>query len=707
MQDDRGAQRRRALLVFDVLVALFGLLVIGISVRILYIQYVLGDELRAEGERVVYREEVLEANRGNIVAEDGRLLATSLPRYRVHMDLGARGMTDAIFSGGVDSLALELSLLFRDKSASAYVRDLSRQRAQGARYYRLGNRNLDYLELKRLREFPILRLPRNSGGLIVEQEYRRMKPLGDLAARTIGSYNQGRGVGIEGAYNSELCGTPGLRITQRSHGGKSIPIGSADHVQPVDGLDVVTTIDINLQDVVTRALREQLVHHEADHGTVVVMEVATGEVKAIANLSKLSGGGYGEQVNYAVGASTEPGSTFKVAALIALLEDGLVSLEDTVDTGDGVMRLYDKKISDTKRGGWGKLTVQQVWENSSNVGVAKLVQQYYKGREQDFVNRIYGLHLNRPLGVSIPGEGAPYINSPSDPLWSGVSLAMMSTGYEVKVTPLQMLALYNAIANDGTLVRPRFVRELRRHGRVERRYGPEVVESSICSKSTIRKVQTVLRGVVEHGTARNLSGAVYSMAGKTGTAQVAEGRTGYGRGGRMEYQASFVGYFPAEAPRYSCIVVVSSPSSRGYYGNVVAGPIFREIAQKVYATRSEWFPTLPSGGVATALYSKGGDRQALVESLETMGIEVEDASGDGRWAEPFKRGDTVELAARRTVGGLVPNVVGMPLSDAVYLLENAGLRVRVRGRGSVRMQSIGAGERVEAGREISLEMSVL
>lgn len=708
MAREKNLQKRRAFAVYDGLLLFFLLLLVVVVLRVLWIQYVLGDALRAEGHSVTYREEELEASRGNIVAEDGRLLATSLPRYSIRMDFAARGMKDSVFSAGLDSLALELSRLFADRSQESYRRELVLLRRAGARYARIGSRNVSYLELKRLRQFPIFRLPRNQGGLIVEQEYRRMKPLGDLASRTIGYCNRGEVcVGLEGAFDEELRGTPGLRITRRSHGGKSIPIGSADHVQPVDGLDVVTTIDINLQDVVARALRTQLQKHAAEHGTVVVMEVATGEVRAIANLTRNAGGGYSEQVNYAVGASTEPGSTFKLAALIALLEDGHIMLDDTVQTGNGVLRVYDQSISDTRRGGWGSLTVREVWEKSSNVGVAKLVLEAYKGRESDFVNRLYSMRLNQPLGVSIRGEVAPDIKSPADPRWSGVSLPMMSIGYEVEMTPLQILAFYNAVANDGRLVRPRFVRELRRHGRVVKRFGPEVLDRAICSSKTLEQVQEVLAGVVERGTAKNLDGAIYSMAGKTGTAQIALGREGYKRGGRVQYQASFVGYFPADAPRYSCIVVVNSPTTSGYYGNVVAGPIFREIAQKVYATRSEWFPHCASDGQPVVLASKAGHRELLTEALGGMGARVVDESAGSSWVEPVRRGDTVILRARREFSGLVPNVVGMPLSDALYILENSGFRVRVRGRGSVRRQSVMAGERVRRGGEILLEMSVL
>ncbi len=701
-------QRHRISEVYNWLLVAFALGGMAIIGRVLWIQYIQGDALRELGDRTVYKLESLEANRGNILAEDGRTLATSLPHFRLHMDMCAQGLTEQVFESGLDSMSIGLARIFGGKSAESYRADLLEKRRKRLRYTWLAtDRLISYSQLKTLQQYPILRLPSNRGGIIVSRHFLRFRPLGDLAARTIGSCNAEGNVGLEDAFQHELSGEAGRRLVQITYGNKTIPVGSEDQVPPRDGLDVITTLDINLQDVVSRALRQQLELHKAHHGCVVVMEVKTGAIKAIANLTLRKNGQYGDDVNYAVGASTEPGSTFKLAALIALLEDGLVDLNDTVDTGDGRLRVGDRYIADTKVGGYGKITVQRAWEVSSNVGVAKLMLSGYKGRVDEFIKRLYSMRLDQPLGVEIRGEGRPFINSPNSGHWNGTSLAMMGIGYEVRMTPLQMLAFYNAVANDGKVVRPRFVNALADHGRIIKRYEPVVIESSLCSKRTLEKVKRVLAGVVENGTAKNLQGAVYTIAGKTGTAQIAKGTRGYGAGADVAYQASFAGFFPVDAPRYSCIVVVSSPTQNGYYGNMVAGPIFREIADKIYATRSEWFPRVDGESSGHVLATKAGSRDALQSYLAGQGIVVEDQSQQSDWVRTERRGSAVRLTPYGASSQGVPDVQGLPLNDAIYRLENAGLRVRVRGRGSVRTQSIAPGAHVRRGETVWLEMSII
>ncbi len=700
-------QKLAALRFFQALLIFLVLLTFGVVGRILWIQYVKGDALRSENKEAVFSVQRLEASRGNILAEDGRILATSMPSYEIYMDLAANGMTDSLFLANIDELARCLARFFGDYPASWYRQNLVEARIQKIRYHPIGSRMVNHFELKELKNFPLFRAPKDSGGFIFNLKPKRLQPLGILASRTIGALNSGSGVGLEGAYNEELKGEGGSRIVRRLPGGLKIPIGSEDPIPARDGYDLKTTIDINLQDVVSRALRDQLRHHEAEHGSVVVMEVKTGEIKAIANLTRTEGGDYFEGFNYAVGTSSEPGSTFKLAALISLLEDGKVSLDDTVDTGNGQFRVYDQVISDTKPGGYGVLTVQQIWELSSNVGVAKLMMKHYQGHADDFVAHLHAMHLDQPLGLPILGEGRPYIKSTKDTLWSGVSLPMMSIGYEVQQTPLQVLTFYNAIANDGCMVRPRFVRELLYHGRVLKRFKREVIDPAICSRETIKQVKQVLQGVVQSGTARNLQTAVYTIAGKTGTAQIAQGKEGYRSAGKTDYQASFVGYFPADEPRYSCIVVVNSPTQSGYYGNVVAGPIFREIAEKVYATRNEWFPWYVDNETERHIPStKSGYKHDLLEAFNILDLDYVDESGGAKWVNTTKRGNQIVVTAHPIVAGYVPNVVGFPLSDALFLLENAGLRVSFRGRGSVRRQSIEPGRPVVKGRRIILEMSV-
>ncbi|HPP90857.1 penicillin-binding protein, partial [Tenuifilum sp.] len=476
-------------------------------------------------------------------------------------------------------------------------------------------------------------------------------------------------------------------------------------VEPEDGVDILTTLDVQLQDVAEAALRKHLEGHGAGHGCAIVMEVATGDIKAIANLRRNEDGTYEEVYNYAVGESTEPGSTLKTATLIALLEEGDINLNDTVYTGKGKLQLYDHVISDSKEGGHGKITVKEVFEVSSNVGVIKLVQKVFKGREKDFVKKLYELKLNEPTGIIIPGEVKPQIRFPGDKGWSGLSMPMMSIGYEIRLTPLQILTFYNAIANNGRMVKPRLVKAYLKHGQVVQSFPPQVIQSSICSRSTLKKVHEVLEGVVENGTATNIKNPRYKIAGKTGTAQIAKGRMGYKSGGRISYQASFVGYFPAENPKYSCIVVVNSPSNSVYYGNVVAGPIFKEISDKVFATSPEWFSDIKGNELKDLPQTKTGQLSKLEYIMEKLDIPFESNGKKTDWVAVQRDSTKIKTTPITISKKKVPNVVGMGLRDAIYQLESLGLRVVAKGRGTVRSQSVNPGEPVIKGSTVYLEMS--
>ncbi len=529
-----------------------------------------------------------------------------------------------------------------------------------------------------------------------------------MASRTIGVANEGGvALGIEGAYDNILKGKAGVTTMQRTVGNLWVDVNSAIQVEPEDGMDIITTLDVTLQDVAEKALREQLGKHEAEHGTAVLMEVSTGDIKAIANLKRNSDGTYTEAFNYAIGEGTEPGSTFKLASLIALLEDGYVTLEDTINTGKGSIQYYDKMITDSKEGGYGKISIKEMFEFSSNVGVTDLITKHYKGKEKNFIDRLYAMNLNQPLGIPIKGEATPYIKYPGDKLWSGITLPMMSIGYEVTLTPLQILTFYNAIANGGKMVRPKFVHSIRQHGSIEKVFRTEVINPSICSKRTLSKVREALEGVVENGTARNLRNTRFKIAGKTGTAQIARGTSGYRNEKGISHQASFVGYFPADKPKFSCIVVVNSPSRSIYYGNLVAGPIFKEIADKVYATNPDWFPIVnPKADLLELPESKNGFKPELERVLSKLDIPYTDAAPSKIWANTKRTENEVKLESKTLIANLVPNVLGMSLKDAVYLLENSGLRVSVTGRGAVRNQSITPGTHARKGDRITLEMSM-
>ena len=700
-------------IVWRVALVYFGVLLFAIFIiaKVIYIQFVEGSTWIEKAKTLTLKNITIQPNRGDILAHDGKLLASSVPYYEIRMDLKSKALLNEVFSKNIDSLAFCLSNLFLHKSKNAYKKELQEARKRGERYY-LIKRKVNYTQLKKLKQFPIFRLGRYKGGFIYKQENERIQPHINLASRTIGYLNKGMSgniVGIEGAYDHYLKGVVGIRLKRKLSGNVWIPVNDKNEVEPKDGKDVITTIDVNIQDVAENALLNQLKKHNAHHGTAVLMEVETGEIKAIVNLEKDKNGNYKELYNYAIGESTEPGSTLKIAALIVALEDGYFDLDDTIDTGDGVIYYYDKKLSDTKKGGYGKITVQQAFEISSNVGVSKIITQYYKGREHEFINRLYSMNLNEKLGVEIKGEGAPDIKYPNDKLWSGISLPMMSIGYEIRLTPLQILTFYNAIANNGRMVKPKFVKAIQFHGEIIETFDTELINPSICSFSTIRKVKKVLEGVVENGTAKNLKNTNYKIAGKSGTAQIANEKYGYKNEFKVSYQASFVGYFPADKPKYSCIVVVNSPSNSVYYGNLVAGPVFKEIADKVYAANldiHEEFIAQEKNFVDLP-YSKNGHKNELDIILNNLGIERQINNVNSEWVITTKRDTFIEYTQLNIKENLVPNVKEMGVKDALFLLENAGLEVEVKGRGKIKSQSILPGTRIKKGDKIIIEMSFI
>jgi cell division protein FtsI (penicillin-binding protein 3) len=704
MSNDRQLRIRTNLVYFGVVA-----FALAIAVKLFTIQLVEGEKWRAKADNVATTFRVVQPDRGHIYSEDGRLLATSVPEYEIRMDMVPDGLSDEIFRANIDSLSRCLADLFGDRSAQEYKRDLSDARKRRERYY-LVKRKADHTQVQRLRTFPIYDLGRFKGGLIAEKRTVRVRPFGRLASRTVGYALRDTNlmaVGLEGGFNQELRGITGRRLERRLTGGVWMPIDDGNGVDPVPGSDIHTTIDINLQDVADAALEAQLRKHGAQYGCVVVMEVATGYVKAISNLTRASDSSYVEDLNYAVGQATEPGSTFKLAALMVGLEDGLIKPTDTVDTRRGQVRFHDRIMRDSHEGGYGRITVQRAFELSSNTGISVAVNKAYEKEPRRFIDGLKRLGLHEPLGVTIPGEAVPTLRGPGETGWSGVSIPWMSIGYETSFTPLQMLAFYNAVANKGRLMQPRFVSHISRNGRTVQELGPKVLNERICSASTLEIVHGMLQGVVDSGTATNLRAAHFSIAGKTGTAQIA--RNGSYKQHGVSYQASFVGYFPADAPKYSCIVVVNGPTMSGYYGNVVAGPIFKEIADKIYSNRLELQQDAPlamSDGPRTPV-SLSGHAGDLRLALGTLKVPVVD-QGDAHWLTTQAGDSTVTLQARELPAagtGLVPNVLGMGLKDALYILENSGLRVRIEGSGMVRRQSLQPGSRANQGSTIVIELT--
>jgi cell division protein FtsI (penicillin-binding protein 3) len=689
----------------------FGLLYIGIAAlavvilgKALYLRIVEGDQYEELVEEHTNKDIVIDANRGDILAADYRKLACSVPTYRIHMDMRAHGLTDEVFNANVDSLSYLLSRFYGDRSQAAFKSELKKARAEGKRYFMVHPRRISFTELKRIQEFPIFRLGTNKGGFIPRKYENRKLPFGELAARTVGSLyaekDLGGRYGLEMAYNNVLRGVPGVSTRTRVSGYWV----DEEQIEPVDGHDVVTTIDIGLQDVAENALLQQLHAHQADHGCAILMEVETGKVRAIANLGQTNNGRYVEDYNYAIGEVTEPGSTFKLASMIVALEDGVVKLTDSIETGKGYCYFYDRRMNDSHRGGYGTLSVKEVFEKSSNVGISKIIFDNYRDDPRRYVDRLYSMNLKEPLGLEIKGEKPPFIKYPGEKTWSGVTLPWMSIGYEIQQTPLQVLTFYNAVANNGKMVKPMFVESIQHHGEVIKEIKPTVLNPSICSLETIEKVHELLVGVVERGTARNIKSDRYQIAGKTGTAQISNEKTSYSD---KKHQASFVGYFPADRPLYSCIVVVNAPSNNVYYANVVAGSVFKEIADRVYAQSYRNPDVETEYAVQLAQhqpYSKGGRKEDLLTVFTEVGVMVKGQELNAKWISASAQEHEVSLKMKSFPEGIVPNVRGMGAKDAVMILENMGLKVSLKGVGAVREQSMTAGQSFKKGSTIYLRL---
>lgn len=689
------------------------LLAAFIIARVVKIQVFEGDFWKQRANELTLHYANIEAVRGNIFDVNGQLLATSLPYYDIALDLNSDPITDEIFENNVDSLSLCLANIFGDRSKRGYKHLLISARESGDRYYALRS-EVSYQELQKLKQFPLFRKGKFKGGLIYTQKGKRELPFKLLASRTIGYYmDNAKPVGLEGSFNQQLTGIGGKRLVRRIAGGIEMPVNSENEIDPQDGCDIVSTLDVNIQDVAEHALYTQLRKHQAGWGCVVLMEVKTGEIRAIANLSKVDTAIYTESYNYAIGQSTEPGSTFKLVSLMAGMEDGYFGLNDTINTGNGRWKFLSQEVVDAHVGGLGKLTVKQVFEHSSNIGTAKLIYKHYGKNPQKFIDRLYKMGINLSPELDISGTGNADVKSTKDKRWSNVSLPWMSFGYELRLTPLQVLTFYNAVANNGVMMKPRFVREVRKQGKAISAFEAEVIHQHVASESTIRKAKEMMEGVVLEGTASNLKNADYKIAGKTGTAQIAKGGGGYGQNSRSTtYQASFVGYFPADNPKYSCIVVVNAPSAGVYMGNAVAGPIFKEIADKVYSSLSDIHSEINEiqNRETKIPLIKNGSRKDVVTVCRELNIATDVNSSTAEYVNVEVQKDSSKTFIENKIDQslslrIMPNVLGMGLKDALYLLENAGFKVKVIGTGSIKKQSVRTGTKFSKGTELTLELS--
>lgn len=680
---------------------------LAIVYKIVQVQFIEGDMWREKAKQLTTAYVDIEASRGNIFDENGNLLATSLPYYEVGMDVNAPSLTKDTFNKYVTPLAEELATLFPDKNTKEFRKTLKKAREIKDRYIVL-HRNVSYKDLQKMKKFPMLRKGAR-GGLVYIQTNKRERPFQILASRTIGyTLNQYK-VGIEGAYDSILKGTSGKRLMQKVAADVWRPINDENEVEPKDGSDVYTTIDVNIQDVAENALMKALIKNDASHGCVVLMEVKTGEIRAIANLTRTDSGMYSERLNYAIGSATEPGSTFKLASFLTALDDDYVDLDDKFFVGNGECMYYDKKVKDSHPPKSSELTVREIFETSSNVGTTKMITKYYTKDPQKFVDKLLSFNLGKPLSMGIPGEGNPLIKSVKHKQWWGPTLAQMSYGYEVLVTPLQTLTLYNAIANNGKMVKPRFIKEIRNKGLIVQKFAPEVINEQIVKPATVKKARELMEGVVERGTGKGLDITAFKVAGKTGTAQIAvhkAGKVSYGADGEHIYQSSFVGYFPANNPLYTCIVIINSPSKGVYYGGLVSGPVFKEVAEKVYSSSLDFHQEINGKQFLTrAPEIIKGKNEDLNKVLTDLNIPHKKA--EGSWASNNKTDSTkitlqssdVETQLRK---GMIPNLSGMSAKDALFLLENNGLNVKIQGFGAVRKQSMEAGTKFNKGAQIVL-----
>ncbi len=642
---------------------LFFMMAVLVLIKLNNIQWVEGKYYRKLGNKRTVKNFPIPANKGNVYSADGSLLATSIPEYAVYFD--AVVPSDEHFRDNLKDLSDSLSVMF-GKPAGFYQAKLQKARANKSRYVFIAKK-LSYTEQVRLKSFPLFNKGANNGGIIIEQKTVREHPIGLVAKRTIGYERSNEdGKGLEYAFREYLNGKNGHRMMQKIAKNQWKPIGDVNEKDPQDGYDIISTIDVYIQDIAHHALLKQLEIYKADHGCVVVMETKTGHIKAIANLGRAEDGSYFETQNYAINETHEPGSTFKLLDLIAVLDDKKADTSTVYDSHGGLITYYKRKVKDSNNRGYGKISLARGFEVSSNTVLVQSVYNNYKNNPKQFVDRIRSYGLHKPLGLPIKGEGRAYIPYPGTSGWSGTSLPWMAFGYGLSVTPLQTLTMYNAVANNGVMVKPIFVSEVKEWNKTIKKFNTEIINPKICSQETLGKVQAVLENVVKRGTGSKLYSKDFSMSGKTGTAQVNYGKPD------MYYASSFVGYFPAVQPKYSCIVVIHKPDKTiGYYGGDVSGPVFKRIAQKIFT-----------------------DSPA---TNHVKNIDAKVVSQEKKYANYYQ-----EVVKE---GQIVPNVKGMEAMDAVALLENLGLKVKVVGIGRVKKQSITSGQKFNKNQTMIIELS--
>jgi len=694
------------------MIALAALVIMGQAVKI---QFVEGKKWRERREKSMIEEKTVEAERGNIFAEDGSILATSLPFFDIRFDPTVA--SDELFFENVDSLAHCLAKVNPEFTEGGWQDVLTEKRNAGKKYLEILDR-VSYSDMEYMKKFPIFNKGRYKGGFIAEERFSRHKPFRPLGNRTLGYVRKGKKgkkdtkVGLDGYFDAVLAGESGKRLMYKLSGKDNwMPVDDLTQIEPKKGLDIVSTIDVNIQDITHKSLYAAVKKSKAEYGVAIVMEVKTGAIKAITNLEKdKDKEEWGERLNYAIGRRYEPGSTYKLASIMALLEDGYVELEDIVELDSGQYQFYEELMVDSGKESFttDSTTVRHAFEISSNVGIAKMVDQHYNHNDnaERFIKRIKSFYLHLKTGIEIEGEPNPVVKEAynEEDLWSGITLPWMSIGYATELTPLQLLNFYNAVANDGMMMKPYLVKEIKQEGEVLQRFPPTVVKRKIASSSTIKAAQSLLEGVVERGTAKKLKSSRYQFAAKTGTSQTDYHKLN-NRSSDLKHVASFAGYFPANDPIYSCIVVIKDPKVGSYYGGDVAGPVFRQIADKCFETQSAFYNSMDSKTInrlptEKLPHNNLGYRNDFETILTNLNIDFTTRTKN-EWSVVTSKNDSLKIRRRTIPKKVVPNVVGMGLRDALYLLENKGLRVKVVGVGKVNKQSIIPGTRVR-GQQIKL-----
>ena len=689
-----------------ILIVLVCILIIG---KAFYIQQVQGKYWRSLSDSLHQRIIEIPAARGTIYSEDGQMLSTNIPQFDIYIDFRVSPLHEKsglLFRTHIDSLSLSLAALFKDKSAEKYKEELTNAYEASVGNYEL-RKKISYREYLQLVKFPLFKLGRYKSGMIAEEKNIRLNPYENIGYRTIGLARDENKVGLEKSYDTVLNGRNGRQLVRAIAGGVTVPVEEGEfEIAPETGKDIISTIDVFIQEVTEKALMNMMVKNEAQTGVAIVMEVKTGKIKAIANLGKVGEGKYTEDLNYAI-TPTEPGSTFKLVTLLSALEDGKVNLNSRVNLEGGVWKVSGQTVNDSEKHGKFDASILEAFEESSNVGMAKIAMTHYSNNVNEYFKHLTKLRLDSTSGLDLVGERQPRLVKPGSRLWGPTTLPWMAFGYNIEITPLQTLNLYNSIANNGVMMRPYLVNSIQEEGKIIKSISPKVYNAQLCKPTTIRDLRIALEGVCINGTAKKLfAGSLYKVAGKTGTAKVANGNKGYGEG---IFQSSFAGYFPADNPQYTVVVIIKNkPHAANFYGASVAGPVFKEIADRLYSTYIQnKLDIAPVFSVKdSSLFNYSISKISLQTIAKQLSITYQDSSlASTNWIQLEGKGKNLKAATQVISDTTMPNMTGMKLQDALWLCEKKGLLVKCVGKGKVVKQSIAQGEVIIKGQQIQIDLN--